>query len=168
MASTKDIDLWHEYAKSVEKLKNKDKVATHQEYRPFVRKENYKSVAEQRYIALKEAPYEKASRSTLRVVKLTKSERRNFSEEAVIDLHGFSRDVATNLTNFCLKCIERKVKNVVMISGKGEGVLKNAVLEWLIANPELVVGFFEIKDAVGGSGAFGVRLRSRLNMSYFP
>jgi DNA-nicking Smr family endonuclease len=49
----------------------------------------------------------------------------------------------------------------VIIIGKGEGILKSAVSEWLLSNANIVIGLFEIRDMAGESGAFGVKLRSK-------
>jgi DNA-nicking Smr family endonuclease len=68
-------------------------------------------------------------------------------------------DVNNTLEAFCAKCILLGLRNVVITTGKGGGVVKNATLTWLKSNPKYVVGFFEIMDARGESGAIGVHLR---------
>lgn len=162
MATIKDIDLWHEYAKSVKKLDTDELVVTPRMPMPPKVERDGERLIQDYTAALETLPAENGRQPSFRVVKLSRRERKNFMIEATIDIHGSNRNVSPILMDFCLKCIERKVKNIVIISGKGEGVLKNAVAEWLIAHAPIVIGFFEISDASGGSGAFGVRLRSKI------
>jgi DNA-nicking Smr family endonuclease len=51
------------------------------------------------------------------------------------------------------------MKYVTIITGKGSGTVKQSTIHWLRSNPGFVVGFFEITDAAGESGAVGVVLR---------
>jgi DNA-nicking Smr family endonuclease len=163
MAVIKDIDLWYNYVESVDKkASNRGKVINPREPLPTKRNKEssrfFQKGAESVLVSIDDS---RVIHHTLDVIKLNRRERRNFAGEAVLDLHGSDRNIFPHLTAFCLGCIENKLRNVIIISGKGEGVLKNAVLEWLLSNISLVVGFFEIKDTKGESGAFGVRLRIR-------
>ncbi|MDR1034324.1 MAG: Smr/MutS family protein [Holosporales bacterium] len=161
MAVIKDIDLWHEYVESVEKLGTNNRIVNAKASMSSNMERDVSHFVPEYARTVGASIGENSAYSSLYVVKLNRRERRNFVKEAAIDLHGFSRDISTVLANFCLECIEKKIKNIVIISGKGEGILKRAVLDWLLSNIHFVIGFFEIRDTSGESGAFGVKLRTR-------
>jgi DNA-nicking Smr family endonuclease len=85
--------------------------------------------------------------------------RRKFKSELTIDLHGYTRHINDTLSKFCHKCISNNIRSITIVTGKGSGVVWQAVREWLEIHIELITGFFEIRDASGGSGAYGVYLR---------
>ncbi|MDR0695330.1 MAG: Smr/MutS family protein, partial [Holosporales bacterium] len=93
------------------------------------------------------------------VVTLSRADKRKFRSEDTIDLHGHSRDVDRSLKVFCSRCIYNGVRCATVITGKGSGTVKQATLHWLRRNPGFIVGFFEITDSAGESGAIGVILR---------
>jgi DNA-nicking Smr family endonuclease len=163
MAVIKDIDLWHEYSKSVKKLDTDERVVMPRGSASTERERNGARIGWEYAMQMETLTPDHDHQTSFQVIKLNRRERKNFVGEATIDLHGLSRNISPILIDFCLKCLERNVKNIVIISGKGEGILKNAVLEWLIANSAIVIGFFEIRDASGGSGSFGVRLRGKVS-----
>jgi DNA-nicking Smr family endonuclease len=166
MAIIEDIDLWLEYSKSVKKL-DKSRLQIGANSINTLRIKKVKVIGDgSSYLSITNSlqPQTKSAGNfhSFQVDKLNKIERRNFKGEASIDLHGYRREeFPVIIESFCLKCVIHKIKNVIIITGKGEGILKKAVDDWLISNPNLIIGFFEIRDSSGGSGAFGVRLRTR-------
>ena len=84
--------------------------------------------------------------------------------EAVCDMHGMNRnDALDNLRSFIFSCRERKKKCVLIITGKGAGVLKNSLPKWLniedIRPHILMFNYAQPKD--GGDGAVYVLLRRK-------
>lgn len=153
-----DIDVWLEYTKDVEKLEKPNVVAKFQ---------TPEFVAQTRSIKAKNEFedvlnfFEAKRKHHFETSTLNKKERKKFRSEAVIDLHGYTREIDQVLENFCLKCIINNIRFVTIISGKGTGIVKSAVSSWLQNNPHIVSGFFEIKDYLGESGSFGVSLRKK-------
>lgn len=158
MSDIKDIDLWKEYTKTVEKIENSNR-----EIPALVNvKQSIKSHNLRRNNKIDSAIFEfdRKNFSHLSVIQLNKQERKKFRGEATIDLHGYTREINRVLERFCSRCLVTNVRNVVIITGKGEGIVKEAVRTWILNNPKFTIGYFEIKDSAGGSGAFGIRLRS--------
>lgn len=82
-----------------------------------------------------------------------------------LDLHGFSRDIARQqLATFLMECIERQLRCVRIIHGKGlsspnrESILKKQIGHWLAQHPS-VMAFYQAKPSDGGSGAILLLLR---------
>ena len=153
-----DIDIWLDYVKGVEKLSKPNTVAKFQAQRYIAPKGAMKKKNEFSDIT---AYFENKRKNHFETSILNKKERKKFRSEALIDLHGYTREIDQVLENFCFKCIINNVRSVMIISGKGTGIVKAAVRLWLENNPHIVSGFFEIKDSLGESGSFGVRLRQR-------
>ncbi len=102
--------------------------------------------------------------------------RGRMTADAVIDLHGFTRDQALSaLRRFLMGAQRDGLRIVLVVTGKGGrpslafeghdgiGVLKRSVPMWLDM-PEfrpLVVGYEEAGRSHGGAGALYVRLRRR-------
>lgn len=103
----------------------------------------------------------RVSRQYLRVVPMSRAEIKSFKPKKSIDLHGYTREIDGILATFCAKAILAEVYEVVVITGKGQGIVKSAAKFWLKSHPEFVVSFFEIRDSMGESGAFGIKLRRR-------
>jgi DNA-nicking Smr family endonuclease len=153
-----DLEIWIEYTKSIERLKKPD-IYTKRQTPQYIEKPKVNN--NDNYDLALSCITDKRKNTNLSVSMLNKLERRKFRSEATIDLHGYTRNITPTLENFCLKCIVNNIKNIAIISGKGGGILKEAVENWLNSNPHMILGFFEIKDSLGQSGAFGVRLRSK-------
>ena len=82
--------------------------------------------------------------------------------EARVDLHGMIQSEAhAALNDFIAESHMAGLRNVLVITGKGQGVLKNAVPRWLNQPPlrahVLSFGYAQQKD--GGAGALYVLLR---------
>ncbi|MDR0640749.1 MAG: Smr/MutS family protein [Holosporales bacterium] len=157
MSKIEDLSLWHDYKKSVKKLDKSDVVP-----RYYITPTRPKKTTEHGFDhdkIIDNFLQKKSPNAVFQVVKLNRSERRKFGAEATIDLHGYTREISVIMRQFCLNCIVNKIKDIVVISGKGEGIIKQALVEWILTNPLIVVGYFEIKDAKGGIGSYGLRLR---------
>ncbi|MEI6805096.1 MAG: Smr/MutS family protein [Myxococcaceae bacterium] len=102
-------------------------------------------------IAYKSEPIPKSQRQKKRPQK---------DYEASLDLHGLTADKAiARVKAFLLGCVERQKKRVLIIHGKGSGVLRYEVRSYLGAS-DLVA---QVKDAptkLGGEGAVLVLLRA--------
>lgn len=103
----------------------------------------------------------RVSRQHISVAPMNRAEIKNFKPKKSIDLHGYTREIDGTLATFCAKAILAGIYEVVLITGKGHGIVKSATKFWLKSHPELVISFFEVKDSMGESGAFGVKLRKK-------
>ncbi|MDR1488641.1 MAG: Smr/MutS family protein [Holosporales bacterium] len=93
---------------------------------------------------------------------MEKYEKRKFKAEAKLDLHGITRiNLDKVISEFCLKCISENTRNIIIITGKGEGVTKKATLDWLQNSPEYVVSFSSLLDARKEIGSYIAKLRKR-------
>ena len=160
MSKLSDFDIWREYTKTVSKIENANKVSRYVMVKA-INQNNPKLAFKRKFDNETDFILNRISPGSFQVNLLNKGERRKFRAEATIDLHGHTRKIDSTLEIFCAKCIVSSLKNIVIISGKGEGIVRDAVLNWMQNNPNFVVGYFEIKDMFGGSGSFGVRLRGK-------
>jgi len=79
-----------------------------------------------------------------------------------LDLHGLSQDAAhAALFRFIPEASAAGRKNVLVVTGKGKGVLQKAVPMWLTSGrlAEYVVSISAAPRALGGAGALYVVLR---------
>ena len=153
----RDLEIWKEYAKTVSKIKDANRISLHA-LSPVAKK--YKLSKNNLRNDVSNLILNRDNTPNLKVLPLNKQDRKRFRSESTIDLHGHTREIDNILDVFCGKCIVTGVRNIVIISGKGDGILKNAVRTWLDGNPRFILGYFEIKDSRAESGAFGVRLRA--------
>lgn len=156
-----DRDVWDEYKKNVSRLKDHNRVNLFEEYLSKI----VPSKIIERKIGFNEKYYDlndgfKFPKGSFIISEMNRKERRKFRSESTIDLHGFSRDIDSVLNNFCAKCIMLGVRNITVISGKGEGIVKSSVYNWIKNSSNFIISFFEIKDSRGESGAFAIKLRS--------
>lgn len=78
--------------------------------------------------------------------------------EAAIDLHGFApRDVLSVVDEYLLAAVEKGLREVRLIHGRGTGFQRQRVRE-LLAQHELVVRFGDAPPHLGGWGATLVQL----------
>jgi DNA-nicking Smr family endonuclease len=152
-----DFKLWLDFVKSVDKL---SKPNLHKKYQ-LPKSLSFNINKEFNCARVLSRLDEKRKVWNLSTGQLNKKERRKFRSQAIIDFHGYNRNIEHALELFCLKCIANNIKSITVIGGKGAGILKNAIKNWIDSNPKIVYGYFEIKDTTGQSGAFGVVLRSR-------
>lgn len=84
--------------------------------------------------------------------------------EARVDLHGMTRDKAHDrLNDFILSSYEAGLRCVLVITGKGQGILRSYVPEWLTLPPLAgkILRCYPAQPHHGGDGAFYVLLRRR-------
>ncbi|MDC3116428.1 Smr/MutS family protein [Alphaproteobacteria bacterium] len=99
-------------------------------------------------------------------LKPFKREKKN-KPEGVIDLHGYSLYTAKIiLHNYIIKAYEKKIRNILIITGKGhnnKGALKKEVPLWLndkiLAN--LLINYETAPNKFGGEGALLVRIKNK-------
>lgn len=102
------------------------------------------------FITYKSEPVSKSQRPKKHVKK---------DYEASLDLHGLTADKAiARVKAFLLGCLERQKKRVLIIHGKGSGVLRYEVRSFLGAS-ELVAQVQDAPTKLGGEGAVLVLLR---------
>lgn len=81
--------------------------------------------------------------------------------DGVLDLHTFSpKDVPDLLDDYFDACLDRGIRDLRIIHGKGKGVLRNRVRS-LLARHRLVESWSEAPIEAGGWGATVVRLKER-------
>ena len=98
--------------------------------------------------------------------------KKKLEPNMVLDLHGHTLYSARSLlSKFMSDCYEKNIRNILIITGKGQnnkGVLKEEVPKWL--NEKLLnkflVNFNVAPKHFGGEGALLVRLKNRLKTNY--
>ncbi len=76
-----------------------------------------------------------------------------------LDLHAMRREHAHHeLDDFLANCYREQHRLVLVIHGKGQGVLKNLIYNWLQQYP-YVLGFHSAIARDGGTGALYVYLK---------
>ena len=99
---------------------------------------------------------------TKRTVK--KLATRKIKTNAALDLHGLNVEKAKvaflSFLDTCWKC---KYSYVLVVTGKGKGIIKNALIDWLKEDEifPLIVGYSNAHRLQGGEGAFVLHLRKR-------
>lgn len=88
---------------------------------------------------------------------LKKLKRGGFPIEGEIDLHGMTASEAKKMLLSFLES-SRGMRVLRIIHGKGKGILRTAVRNWLVQIPE-VLAFCEAKSNEGGGGALLVLLK---------
>ncbi|MDH5435925.1 MAG: Smr/MutS family protein [Gammaproteobacteria bacterium] len=106
-------------------------------------------------------------RSGLQHNVLRRLKRGHYPAEKELDLHGQTTNTARiALTEFLHHCLERKLRCVRIVHGKGfrsksqKPVLKNKVNNWLRQRDE-VLAFCSARPVDGGTGAVYVLLKTR-------
>jgi len=91
---------------------------------------------------------------------LRKFKRGQYNPQAKLDLHGFTtNEAATALDNFIQKGLERGLRVLLIIHGKGaHAILKTQVNYWLKDHPQ-ALAFCSAKPKDGGLGAVYVLLK---------
>ena len=137
--------------------------------------ENYVSNFEKSVLFLKNDSLNRRQLSNSKIVK--KKEKslnslKNFKKKKIeldisIDLHGYTLYSAKSLLQkFISNCYEKNIRNVLIITGKGQnnkGALKEEVPKWLsdkLLN-KYVVNFNVAPTKFGGDGALLVRIKNR-------
>lgn len=90
--------------------------------------------------------------------------RKTLKIEAVLDLHGYICEHAyEKLGTFLEKAREQEKRCLLIITGKGSGVLKQAVISWISQDlyKAGVMAYKEAPQKLGGSGALLLILRKK-------
>lgn len=83
-------------------------------------------------------------------------------EEAVLDLHGYSKLDARDKTKSFLQWAQSAgVRHVLVVTGKGKGILRDALPGWLEDWPSLVAAMAPSAPEKGGEGALHVVVRKK-------
>lgn len=91
-------------------------------------------------------------------INLSRTQKRKFKSEVKLDLHGIHPNLINDtITNFCTKAILYNFQFATIITGKGKGIIKQHVLDWIMSS-NLVSYYFEIKDSQRECGAIGIKL----------
>jgi DNA-nicking Smr family endonuclease len=153
--SGEDKKLWLEFTKYVTRIKN-DNIANQyvNSCQVSVEKLNVCRPKKRIDINLQDYP-----RNTS-VLLMSKLEKRKFVEEISLDLHRLTKNEAMQiLPVFCKRCILLGIRNIVVITGKGSGIIRQATLDWLVSSSSHVISFFPITSSLKEIGAYAVRLR---------
>ena len=149
-----DYSLWKSFRETVKKLDRSNLLI------PELPKKSNKSIVHEVDIVVAVLD-SRIPRKHLKVEPLPKAEMKKFTPRRTIDLHGYTRQIDETLATFCAHCVLNGIYDILVITGKGQGIVKSATELWLNSHPEFIVGFFSIKDVMGESGSFGVRLRRK-------
>ncbi len=83
--------------------------------------------------------------------------------DAVLDLHGLrEHEAAEDFARFFARALRQKHRCLLVVTGKGSGVLHRALARWL-ENPSIrrnLAGVSAMPAHKGGSGAYGLYLRN--------
>ena len=137
--------------------------------------ENYVSNFEKSVLFLKSDSLRKRKQINNKIViKKEKSLNsfKNFRKKKVepdisLDLHGYTLYSAKLLLQkFISNCYEKNIRNVLIITGKGQnnkGALKEEVPKWLTDKPvnQYVINFNMAPSQFGGEGALLLRIKNR-------
>jgi DNA-nicking Smr family endonuclease len=99
------------------------------------------------------------ARTGLQHKTIKKLRQGKMSIEACLDLHGMTIPKAeTALEEFLFMCQQEELRNVLIIHGKGAGIIKNTINTWLRDYPD-TLAFCSAKPKDGGLGAVYLLLR---------
>jgi DNA-nicking Smr family endonuclease len=161
----KDDCLWQEYQKLVSKIKNSDKVSWLQSSSSSVSGASNKKKDERRReeTVLKQAVTEKISATKPRM--MSRSEKRRFSARRSIDLHGINKsNLVPALEKFFVCCMKDDIRNVIVITGKGNGIIRQETRDFLSSASNYVISFTPLVDASNSYGSFIIRLKRALSL----
>ncbi len=165
-------DLWHRVVRGVREnlLRNKEKIEVEEEVEEEIEERiEKKKTKEMRGVVLGNVSSSAGIGERLRGRGLDRrNERRLRRGEMVIeeriDLHGFVRGEAREVLRMELwRCYERGCRCVLVISGKGRGILREEVMLVLdsVEVRDIVVAHKEARIRDGGAGARYVLLRRK-------
>ena len=98
--------------------------------------------------------------------------KRNMKPDGILDLHGHSLySGKLTLNKFIINCYEEKLRNILIITGKGfnnKGALKEEVPKWLNEKflKRYLVNFDLAPKHFGGEGALLVRIKNKYKNQY--
>ena len=137
--------------------------------------ENYVSNFEKSVLSLKSDSLKKRKLSNNKIVIKKEKSLNNFKNfrkkkiepDISLDLHGYTLYSAKLLLQkFISNCYEKNIRNVLIITGKGQnnkGALKEEVPKWLTDKPvnQYVINFNMAPSQFGGEGALLLRIKNR-------
>ena len=150
-----DHVLWNKYICSVSQIDNSNKyVSPLCELKYSVKRSELGFLRQQQQL-INSVSYEERD-----LIPFSRKQKKRFKSEARLDLHDVSDDIDIILSKFCTSCIIRNIKYITIITGKGQGILREKVTQWLRVHTQFVSEYFEITDSANACGSLGVHLRT--------
>ena len=152
MEDEDDLSVWNEFINNEFEVENKD---------TFIN-DNYLNKPSREVSLKKKKGLPPPGTLTKKIVK--KLATKKIETSATLDLHGLNiEDARVSFLSFLDTCWKYKYSYVLIITGKGKGILKNAFIEWLKEDEifPLIIGYSIAHRLQGGDGAFVLHLRKR-------
>ena len=152
MEDEDDLSVWNEFINNEFEVENKDTFINDNYLNKSSREESFK----------KKKGLPPPGTLTKKIVK--KLATKKIETSATLDLHGLNiEDARVSFLSFLDTCWKYKYSYVLIITGKGKGILKNAFIEWLKEDEifPLIIGYSIAHRLQGGDGAFVLHLRKR-------
>ncbi|MEC7958644.1 MAG: Smr/MutS family protein [Pseudomonadota bacterium] len=152
MEDEDDLSVWNEFINNEFEVENKD---------TFIN-DNYLNKSSREVSFKKKKGLPPPGTLTKKIVK--KLATKKIETSATLDLHGLNiEDAKVSFLSFLDTCWKYKYTYVLIITGKGKGILKNAFIEWLKEDEifPLIIGYSIAHRLQGGDGAFVLHLRKR-------
>ncbi|MBS23781.1 MAG: Smr/MutS family protein [Pseudomonadota bacterium] len=152
MEDEDDLSVWNEFINNEFEVENKD---------TFIN-DNYLNKSSREVSFKKKKGLPPPGTLTKKIVK--KLATKKIETSATLDLHGLNiEDAKVSFLSFLDTCWKYKYSYVLIITGKGKGILKNAFIEWLKEDEifPLIIGYSIAHRLQGGDGAFVLHLRKR-------
>ena len=152
MEDEDDLSVWNEFINNEFEVENKD---------TFIN-DNYLNKSSREASFKKKKGLPPPGTLTKKIVK--KLATKKIETSATLDLHGLNiEDARVSFLSFLDTCWKYKYSYVLIITGKGKGILKNAFIEWLKEDEifPLIIGYSIAHRLQGGDGAFVLHLRKR-------
>ena len=152
MEDEDDLSVWNEFINNEFEVENKD---------TFIN-DNYLNKSSREVSFKKKKGLPPPGTLTKKIVK--KLATKKIETNATLDLHGLNiEDAKVSFLSFLDTCWKYKYSYVLIITGKGKGILKNAFIEWLKEDEifPLIIGYSIAHRLQGGDGAFVLHLRRR-------
>ena len=152
MEDEDDLSVWNEFINNEFEVENKDTFINDYYLNKSSREVSFK----------KKKGLPPPGTLTKKIVK--KLATKKIETSATLDLHGLNiEDAKVSFLSFLDTCWKYKYSYVLIITGKGKGILKNAFIEWLKEDEifPLIIGYSIAHRLQGGDGAFVLHLRKR-------
>ena len=152
MEDEDDLSVWNEFINNEFEVENKDTFINDYYLNKSSREVSFK----------KRKGLPPPGTLTKKIVK--KLATKKIETSATLDLHGLNiEDAKVSFLSFLDTCWKYKYSYVLIITGKGKGILKNAFIEWLKEDEifPLIIGYSIAHRLQGGDGAFVLHLRKR-------
>ena len=152
MEDEDDLSVWNEFINNEFEVENKDTFINDYYLNKSSREVSFK----------KKKGLPPPGTLTKKIVK--KLATKKIETSATLDLHGLNiEDARVSFLSFLETCWKYKYSYVLIITGKGKGILKNAFIEWLKEDEifPLIIGYSIAHRLQGGDGAFVLHLRKR-------